>query len=135
MARDEQPRAWAATRRGLAEAMGEIDGALPGSVVVRHMRCGKAACRCKADPPVLHGPYIQWTRTVNGKTVTRLLSEEQLARYQSWFDNARRLKDLMAKLEIVSVHTIELSEGWGERAPATDAADERSPRRGRRSES
>jgi hypothetical protein len=135
MARKEQPRAWAATRQGLAEAMGEIDGALPGSVVMRHMRCGKAACRCKADPPVLHGPYIQWTRTVNGKTVTRLLSEEQLARYQSWFDNARRLKDLMAKLEIVSVQAIELSEGWGERAPATDTADGRAPRRGRRSES
>jgi hypothetical protein len=45
MARKEQPRAWAATRQGLAEAMGEIDGALPGSVVMRHMRCGKAACR------------------------------------------------------------------------------------------
>ncbi|MBI2704598.1 MAG: hypothetical protein HYX32_04820 [Actinobacteria bacterium] len=112
MGTPEPTRAWGATRRGLAEAMAQLDGALPGSVVVRHMRCGKPGCKCKADPPALHGPYIQWTRTVHGKTVTRLLSETQLARYQPWFDNARRLKELIAKLEIASAHAIERSEGW-----------------------
>ncbi len=116
MERAEPTRAWGNTRRALAEAMAHVNGALPGSVVVRRMRCGKPGCKCKADPPVLHGPYIQWTRTVEGKTVTRLLSEEQLARYQPWFDNARRLKDLVAKLEIASVHAIERSEGWGRQA-------------------
>ena len=55
---------FAATRKALADALAEIDGLLPGSVVVRHMRCGKRSCACKADPPALHGPYIQWTRTV-----------------------------------------------------------------------
>jgi hypothetical protein len=108
----EAKRPWEATRRGLAAAMAEIDGALPGSVVVRHMPCGKARCACKGDPPALHGPYIQWTRSVAGKTVTRFLSEDQLARYQSWFDNDRRLKELLAMLEIASVHAIEASEGW-----------------------
>lgn len=96
-----------ATRTALAAALGELDGLLPGSVVIRRMRCGKRRCACRADPPALHGPYIQWTRTVDGKTVSRLLSEDELARYQSWFDNARRLKDLLAKLEIASVHALE----------------------------
>lgn len=105
--RDPDNRPWAATRRGLAAELSRIDGVLPGSVVVRHMRCGKPSCACKADPPALHGPYIQWTRTVDGKTVTRFLSEEQLARYQPWFDNARRLKELLAKLQIASVHALE----------------------------
>jgi len=121
---DPHTRPWAATRRGLAAELGAIDGVLPGSVVVRHMRCGKASCACKADPPALHGPYIQWTRTVNGKTVTRFLSEEQLARYQPWFDNSRRLKDLVAKLEIASVHTLESEQP---RAPNTKATN--TPRR------
>lgn len=98
---------FAATRQALAEALAQLDGLLPGSVVVRFMRCGKRNCACKADPPALHGPYTQWTRTVNGKTVTKLLSQAQLARYQPWFDNARRLKDLVAKLEIVSVQAVE----------------------------
>ena len=103
---------FAATRKALADALAEIDGLLPGSIVVRHMRCGKRGCACKADPPVLHGPYVQWTRTVRGKTVTRYLSQEQLGRYQPWFDNARRLKDLIAKLEIASLQALETAEGW-----------------------
>ena len=27
-------------------------------------------CRCKGDPPRLHGPYYLWTRKVAAKTVT-----------------------------------------------------------------
>ena len=109
--------AFGATRRALAEALADIDGVLPGSVVVRHMRCGKSGCACHGDPPALHGPYIQWTRTVGGRTVTRLLNEEQLARYQPWFDNARRLKDLVAKLEAASLAAVDEAEGWS--PPAT----------------
>lgn len=119
-------RPWAATRRGLATELGRIDGVLPGTVIRRRMRCGKPGCACKADPPALHGPYIQWTRTVNGKTITRFLSEDELARYQSWFDNARRLKELVAKLEIASVHALE-----AERRPST-ADSKAKPRRSKR---
>ena len=126
---DPDKRPWAATRQGLAEELGNIDGVLPGSVMVRRMRCGKAGCACKGDPPALHGPYTQWTRTVAGKTVTRFLSKDELARYQQWFDNARRLRELVAKLEIASVHALE-----AERQPKGSAAP-KSPasRRGRRS--
>lgn len=115
----EPNKPWEATRRGIAVAMSEIDGALPGSIVVRHMPCGKTGCACKADPPILHGPYIQWTRTVNGKTVTKFLSDDQLARYQPWFDNTRRLRELIAMLQTASVHAVEISEGW-----ATPAASD-----------
>ena len=110
MSKPTQTPPFAATRKAIAEALAEIDGLLPGSVVVRHMRCGKAGCGCKADPPVLHGPYIQWTRTVQGKTVTRYLSQEQLERYRPWFDNTHRLKDLVTKLEIASLQALETVE-------------------------
>ncbi len=110
MARANAIPGYAATRRALAADLGSIDGLLPGSVVVREMRCGKANCACKADPPTLHGPYIQWTRSVDGKTVTRYLTEKQLARYRPWFDNARRLKELLAKLEAASLAALEAAE-------------------------
>lgn len=126
---DPDKRPWAATRQGLAEELGKIDGVLPGSVVVRRMRCGKAGCACKGDPPALHGPYIQWTRTVAGKTVTRFLSEDELTRYQPWFDNARRLKELVAKLEILSVHAFDAERP--RKAPA--ASKSPGSRRGTRS--
>ncbi len=106
------PNAERRARRRLAAALAELDFVLPGSIVVRHMRCGKAACRCKADPPELHGPYISWTRKVAGKTVTRLLSPDQLDRYQSGFDNARRLRALITELETLSLRAVEQAEGW-----------------------
>lgn len=99
-------------RQRLADAIAEIGYTLPGSIVIRHMRCGKPGCRCKADPPQLHGPYISWTRRVEGKTVTRLLSPDQLARYQPWFDNARRRHELTTELEALSLRLAERAEGW-----------------------
>lgn len=127
---DPGKRPWAATRQGLAEELGRIDGVLPGSVVVRRMRCGKAGCACKGDPPALHGPYIQWTRTVAGRTVTRFLSEDELARYQPWFDNARRLKALVAKLEIASVHALEAERQRKSPAAPKSPASHRGQRSG-----
>ena len=80
-----------------------LDHALPGTLSRRYLRCGKANCRCKADPPTLHGPYLHWTRTVAGKTVTRTLTQGQASRYQPWFDNARRLRELITELEARSL--------------------------------
>ena len=71
------PGPTAAQRRRQAElikALSQTGWALPGTFTERYNRCGKANCRCKQDPPTLHGPYYQWTRKVDGKTVTRLLS-------------------------------------------------------------
>lgn len=87
-------------------------GALPGSVVVRMMPCGKPNCRCKEDPPRLHGPYYQWTRKIGGKTRTRNLSAEQLQRYQDWFDSARKLRDAVSALEALCLSAASEAEGW-----------------------
>ena len=97
----------------IAERLAEIGFALPGSITERMMTCGKQSCRCRSDPPQRHGPYLQWTRTVDGKTVTKLLSPEQLDRYQGWFDNNRRLHELTARLQTVSIEAITAAEGWG----------------------
>ena len=64
-------RGAAQARAAIEAALGQIGFCLPGSITIRRARCGKPRCACAADPPALHGPYIQWTRTVHGKTVTR----------------------------------------------------------------
>ncbi len=64
--------------------------------------CGKPTCRCHARPPQPHGPYWQWTRKVQGKTVTTRLSHEQAALLRVWLDNARRLDELIAQLDQLS---------------------------------
>ncbi|MGH8901092.1 MAG: DUF6788 family protein [Egibacteraceae bacterium] len=99
----------------VAQALANIGFALPGSLVRRVTACGKAGCRCQADPPVLHGPYLSWVRPVAGKTVTRKFTADQQARYQGWFDNARRLHQLVAELQALSVAALEETEGWARR--------------------
>ena len=104
-------------RRALASQIAEIAGAgalLPGTLLVRMMGCGKPGCGCKADPPRLHGPYIQWTRKIGGRTRTRRLTQEELDRYRPWFDNARRLRDLVAELETLCLRAASAAEAWPE---------------------
>ena len=86
--------------------------ALPGTLADRMTRCGHASCRCHADPPQLHGPYHQWTRKKNGRTATRILSDEQLADYRPWFDNHKRLRELVAELEEISLAIAENDPRW-----------------------
>jgi hypothetical protein len=88
------------TRRGqLLDEIAALGPVLPGSLVQRSSSCGNPGCKCRADPPQLHGPYWAWTRTVAGKTRTRSLSVEQAQRYQPWFDNAARLRELITELK------------------------------------
>jgi len=96
-----------AARERIAAALGDAGFALPGTVLVRSYPCGKPTCRCHDDPPRLHGPYIQWTRKVDQKTVTRRLSEEQWEQFHAWFDNAKRLRELLAELEAISLEIFE----------------------------
>jgi hypothetical protein len=96
----------------IAKALCELGLALPGSVEVRSTRCGKANCRCKADPALLHGPYIVWTRKIDQKTVTRVLSPDQLEDYRPLLDNAKRLRELVTELQSLTLEVIEGDDRW-----------------------
>src|SRR5665213_4259867 len=87
----------------LAGQLAEIGLISAGSVTRRYTYCATPGCRCRADSPQPHGPYYQWTRKVNGKTVTRRLSTEQMERYRDWFDNAKRIRALASDLEDLSL--------------------------------
>ena len=105
-------RAARAKQARIAKALSELGMALPGSVEVRSTRCGKANCRCKADPAQLHGPYIVWTRKVYTKTVTRVLSPEQLEDYRPLFDNAKRLRELVTELQSLTLDVVDSDDRW-----------------------
>ncbi|HVA44151.1 MAG TPA: DUF6788 family protein [Acidimicrobiales bacterium] len=93
--------------RAIRAELARIGPVLPGTVTQRYTRCGRAGCRCMADPPQPHGPYWSWTRKVANKTVTRYLSEEEYADYRGWFDNARRLRELLGELEKACLAALE----------------------------
>lgn len=119
----------AAQQRRIAKALSEIGFALPGSLTVRAYRCGKANCRCKGEPPQLHGPYAFWTRKVDGKTVTRILSEDELVDYQPLFDNARKLRALASDLQELTLQLVATPDnGIGTKAPTTSPSTPARPR-------
>lgn len=101
----------ATKQRRIAASLAEIGFALPGSLTVRAYRCGKPNCRCRAEEPKLHGPYAFWTRKVEGKTVTRMLTDEELAEYQPMFDNARKLRELTSQLQDLTLELVEPTKG------------------------
>ena len=109
---------------GIAAELASLGLALPGTLIQRHVRCGKPGCRCHADPPVLHGPYWQWTRKTGGKTITRLVPDEQLNDYRQWLDNHRRLRALVAELEALTL-AIADNDPRAKRRPAGSAHDTR----------
>jgi len=109
---------------GIAAELASLGLALPGTLIRRHVRCGKPGCRCHADPPVLHGPYWQWTRKTGGKTITRLVSDDQLDDYRQWLDNHRRLRALVAELEALTLAIADAGPR-ARRRPAGSAHDTR----------
>jgi hypothetical protein len=107
----QQARA-AAIAAEITARLAGLPYALPGTLADRRTRCGYPGCRCHADPPQRHGPYHQWTRRKNGKTATRILTDGQLADYAPWFDNHRRLRELIAELEELSLAIAEADPRW-----------------------
>jgi uncharacterized protein DUF6788 len=108
---DQQAKA-ARLAAEITARLADLSFALPGTVADRMTRCGYPNCRCHADPPQLHGPYHQWTRRKDGRTSTRILTDDQLADYQPWFDNHRRLRTLIAELEALSLDIAEADPRW-----------------------
>ena len=51
-------------KRDLA-ALGDLR---PGSLSTQYNVCGSPGCKCKADPPVKHGPYYQVSYTRKGRS-------------------------------------------------------------------
>lgn len=101
-----------AERRRIVAELGQIGFTLPGSVVTRTVTCGRPTCRCATEHDQRHGPYIQWSRTIKGRTVSKVLTPEQLADYQPWIDNGRRLRELAHQLETLSLDVMRTAEGW-----------------------
>lgn len=98
--------------RELARQLAEIGLISSGSVTRRYTRCGTAGCRCHADPPQPHGPYYQWTTKVNGKTVTRRLTEQEAKLYREWIANDRQLRGLIQQMRQVAAkaHALKIKE-------------------------
>jgi len=67
----------------------------PGKLSQQYNVCGKADCRCKADPPQKHGPYYQLSFTRSGKSSTQFVRQQDLAVVRQQLRNYQRLRKLV----------------------------------------
>jgi hypothetical protein len=70
-----------------------------GNLRRRTLVCGKPNCRCKADPPVLHGPYYYWSRLAGGRVVQKILSAEEARLVKAAIANYRKALKLLRRWE------------------------------------
>jgi hypothetical protein len=96
-----------AEARHIAKEIARVGFVLPGTILERRLSCTHDGCHCHGDPPQLHGPYWYWTRKVNAKTVSRMLSPEQVQDYQPWIENERRLRALVHELEQIGLDIVD----------------------------
>jgi len=87
----------------VVDQLRQLDWFRRGSLLLVHNRCGNRSCRCRAEPPQLHGPYWQWTWKAQGKTITRRLRPDQVDLVRQWISNAHQLDQLIAQLDRLSI--------------------------------
>jgi len=104
---DPLPEPYRSRLAELHAAAASVGLVLPGTVLERYMPCGKPSCRCQGDPPVLHGPYWQWTRKVDTKTRTVRLQPDQARLYRAWTANRRSLEQLIADWDALGLEAAE----------------------------
>jgi len=75
---------------------------IPGSVIERYTVCANPGCHCHGDPPARHGPYLQYSRKVGGKTISRRLTPQQAQDYREWIANRRTLDELTNEMDQLS---------------------------------
>ena len=81
--------------------LAEVGFTCEGSLLERYTTCNNPNCRC-ADPEQRHGPYWQLSWKQAGKTISRLLSAEDVALYQEWIANRRRLDATLEQMKDLS---------------------------------
>src|SRR5438552_15772745 len=67
----------------------------PGAISQQYNVCGNPTCRCKATPPIKHGPYYQLSFTWKGKSSTRFVRDEEIHQVEKQLENYRRLRELV----------------------------------------
>jgi len=67
----------------------------PGVISQQYNVCGNPGCRCKACPPIKHGPYYQLSFAWKGKSSTRFVRDGDLPQVEKQLGNYRQLRELV----------------------------------------
>ena len=96
--------------RQLAAQLADIGMISAGSLTRRYTRCTSPGCKCRADPPQPHGPYWQWTRKIDGKTITRRLTPTEAKLYHRWIANDRRMRRIIEQMRTIAAKAADVTD-------------------------
>ena len=89
-------------RRSIQDQLAALGELRPGSLTPRWRKCGKPSCHCAAQGDPGHGPSWSLTRTVKGRTRTRIIPVEEVERTRAQIAEYQRLRALVRELLEVS---------------------------------
>lgn len=69
----------------------------PGSLSTQYNVCGSPGCRCKATPPVKHGPYYQVSYTRKGKSGSKFVKKNDLPTVRKQLKTYEKMKLLIER--------------------------------------
>lgn len=93
-------------RSALVRQISELGDFQPGSITSATRRCGKPGCHCAKPNDPGHGPHLQLTQKVNGKTETQNLpssaavrkAETEITQYRKFRTLTDELVDVNRKI-------------------------------------
>ncbi|MGH3732185.1 MAG: DUF6788 family protein [Acidimicrobiales bacterium] len=94
-------------RQAILKEIARLGPIIPGTISERFTRCAGPICRCRADPPLLHGPYSTWTHRVDGRQITKALKAEEVKAIRAAITANHRLHELIKELEALSIAEVE----------------------------
>ena len=86
-------------------ALGDIR---PGALSQQYNVCGNPTCRCKATPPVKHGPYYQISFTWKGKSRSQFVRDDDAQEASRQLENYRQLRELVDEWVTLAVELSQL---------------------------
>jgi hypothetical protein len=118
-------------RAELKVKLGEAGDLRPGSLVERYRRCGHPGCHCAGEGSDGHGPSWSLTREVGGKTITRVIPPDAVARTRAQIDEYRRFRTVVRDLVETSEQLCDAKLGALDAAAQEGAKKKGSTRRSR----
>ena len=88
----------------LADQLSRMGPVLPGTIIERRI-IGQASK--KQIDRKKYGPYYQWTRKVNGKTITVNLSKAQVDLFRKAIDNNHKSEQILSEMRRISIQRLE----------------------------
>jgi hypothetical protein len=90
-------------------ALAGLDLICAGTLSERMKTCGNPRCRCRDKPPALHGPYVEWTRLVDGRFTNTTVAKDDLAKLSKAIANMRTARRLLRAWERASLAALGLN--------------------------